>query len=201
VQGARTRVGVLASQGGFAAHAAMLEGLGARPVEVRVPDQLEGLAALVIPGGESTTIAAALARDGLEEPIRRFAASGRPVLGTCAGMILCDRDHLGLLDGRARRNAFGRQLQSFEAEISVAGIGPEPMHAIFIRAPWMEEVGPGVEVLAAWDEHPVAVREDNVLACAFHPELGDDSRLHALLMAIADTARAQPSSAVDGGYR
>lgn len=192
--GSPLRIGVLASQGGFEAHAEMLAGLGAAPVEVRLAADLERLDALVIPGGESTTIAKAIERDGLTGPIVGLADSGIPLLGTCAGMILCDRDHLGLVDGRARRNAFGRQLQSFEADLEIGGIGPEPLRAIFIRAPWMEEVGPGVEVLASWEGHPVAVRDGNVLACAFHPELGDDSRLHALLMAMASARHERAGS-------
>ncbi len=119
----------------------------------------------------------------------RSPPRGRPVLGTCAGMIICDRDHLGLIDARARRNAFGRQLQSFETDLAVEGIGPEPLRAVFIRAPWIEDRGPGVEVLSEWQAHPVAIREENVLACSFHPELTEDSRLHALLMALATGVR------------
>lgn len=203
----RLLIGVLASQGGFAAHLRMLRGLGAEAVEARTPGQLEGLDALVIPGGESTTIAKAIERDGLEPAILAHAGAGRPVLGTCAGMILCDREHLGLLDAVARRNAFGRQLASFETELEIAPIGPEPLRAVFIRAPWIEEHGEEVEVLASIDGHPVAVRERNVLACAFHPELTDDSRLHALLMAIAtevrkdrpDSATGAPGGRVGGG--
>jgi pyridoxal 5'-phosphate synthase pdxT subunit len=183
------RIGVLAVQGDFAAHARMLEGLGAEPVEVRLPRDFVGLDALVIPGGESTTITMAIERDELGEPIRELAAGGRPILGTCAGMIVCDREHLGLIDALARRNAFGRQLQSFEADLEIEGIGPEPLRAIFIRAPWIEERGPEVEVLCEWEGHPVAIREGSVLACSFHPELTEDSRMHALLMAMATGAR------------
>ena len=189
--GERIRVGVLASQGDFAAHAAMLGALGAEAVEVRTPDELAELDALVIPGGESTTITKAIERDGLEPAIRAHVEAGRPVLGTCAGMIVCDRDHLGLLDLRARRNAFGRQIASFEADLEVEGIGPEPMRAVFIRAPWVEEHGDGVDVLAEVDGHPVAVRQGSVLACSFHPELADDPRLHALLMAIATEVKTE----------
>jgi pyridoxal 5'-phosphate synthase pdxT subunit len=184
----RLRIGVLASQGDFAAHAAMLAELGGEAFEVRTPEQLQGLDALVIPGGESTTISKAIERDGLEPAIRAHAEGGRPILGTCAGMIVCDRQHLGLIDLVARRNAFGRQIASFEAELLVRGLGPEPLRAVFIRAPWVESQGPGVEVLAEVDGHPVAVREGNVLACSFHPELTDDLRLHALLMAIATSS-------------
>ncbi len=183
------RVGVLASQGDFEAHARMLRSLGAHPLEVRRPDQLDDLDALVIPGGESTTISKAIERDDLAGAIRSHVERGAPLLGTCAGMIVCDRDHLGLMDVRARRNAFGRQLHSFEADLEVEGLGPEPLRAVFIRAPWIEEHGPDVEVLALYEGHPVVVRQDRVLACAFHPELTDDSRLHALLMAHATAAR------------
>ena len=178
---------MLASQGDFAAHVRILRGLGAEPAEVRAPDALEALDALVIPGGESTTITKAIERDGLEDPIRALAASGRPILGTCAGMIVCDRHHLGLLDATARRNAYGRQIASFEADLTVAGIGPEPLRAVFIRAPWIESHGPEVNVLAELEGHPVAVRQGPVIACSFHPELTDDSRIHALLMATATT--------------
>jgi 5'-phosphate synthase pdxT subunit len=183
------RIGVLASQGGFAAHRAMLGSLDAEAVEVRKPADFTGLDGLVIPGGESTTISMAIERDGLAEPIVEHAAAGRPILGTCAGMIVCDREHLGLLDATARRNAFGRQLQSFEADLEIEGIGPEPLRTVFIRAPWLEDCGPAVEILARWEGHPVAVRQGPVLACSFHPELTDDSRLHALLMAMATGAR------------
>jgi 5'-phosphate synthase pdxT subunit len=183
------RIGVLASQGDFAAHARVLHSLGAEAVEVRTAEQLEGLDALVIPGGESTTITKAIERDGLEPAISAHAEAGRPILGTCAGMIVADRAHLGLLDAVARRNAFGRQLASFEADLEIAGLGPEPYRAVFIRAPWIESHGGGVEVLASVDGHPVAVREGSMLAVAFHPELTDDSRVHALLMAMATAAR------------
>jgi pyridoxal 5'-phosphate synthase pdxT subunit len=185
--GRRLRVGVLASQGDFAAHARMLGTLGADAVEVRTPEAIDSLHALVIPGGESTTIIKAIERDQLGPAIRAHAESGRPLLGTCAGLIVCDRNHLGLIDATARRNAYGRQLASFEADLVIAGIGPEPLRAVFIRAPWVESRGPGVEVLAELDGHPVAVREGNVLACSFHPELTDDPRLHALLMAMASS--------------
>jgi pyridoxal 5'-phosphate synthase pdxT subunit len=184
------RIGVLAIQGGFEAHLAMLRELGAVVSEVRAPGDLAGLDGLVIPGGESTTIVKGIELAGLEQAIRAHHAEGRPVFGTCAGMIVCDEDHLGLLEVTTRRNAFGRQLQSFEADLQIDGIGEEPMRAIFIRAPWVERRGSGVEILATYDEHPVAVREGNVLACAFHPELSDDSRLHALFMAITTKARS-----------
>jgi 5'-phosphate synthase pdxT subunit len=184
------RVGVLAIQGGFEAHLAMLRGLGAEASEVRAPADLIDLDGLVIPGGESTTIVKGIGSAGLEEAIRAHHERGGPVFGTCAGMIVCDGSHLGLLDLTARRNAFGRQLQSFEADLAVEGIGEEPLRAVFIRAPWVESHGPGVDVLASYEDHPVAVREGSVLACAFHPELTDDSRLHALFMAITTKARS-----------
>ncbi|MGH2922543.1 MAG: pyridoxal 5'-phosphate synthase glutaminase subunit PdxT [Solirubrobacterales bacterium] len=187
------RIGILAIQGDFEAHRRMLASLGADAVRVRAPEQLEGLDALVIPGGESTTIGKGIARDGLEPAIRAHAGSGRPILGSCAGMIVADRDHLGLGDYRCRRNAFGRQLHSFERDLEVDGLGPEPLRAVFIRAPWVDERGPGVEVLAEVDGHPVAVRDGNLLAVAFHPELTDDSRVHALLMAVASTRTSSAS--------
>ena len=188
----RLRVGVLASQGDFAAHVRMLAELGADAREVRTPADIDGLDALVIPGGESTTISKAIERDGLEPAIRAHHEADRPILGTCAGMIVCDREHLGLIDAEARRNAFGRQLQSFEADLELdpaAGVGPEPVRAAFIRAPWIESHGDGVEVLASWEGHPVVIREGTVLACSFHPEITGDSRIHALLMAMATAAR------------
>jgi 5'-phosphate synthase pdxT subunit len=183
------RIGVLAIQGGFEAHLGMLRALGADVSEVRVPAQITGLDGLVIPGGESTTISKGIESAGLEEPIRDHHRRGGALLGTCAGMIVCDAGHLGLLDATARRNAFGRQLQSFEAEIAVEGIGEDPVRAVFIRAPWIERHGPGVEVLAEYEGHPVVVREGSLLATAFHPELTDDSRLHALFMAMTTGAR------------
>jgi 5'-phosphate synthase pdxT subunit len=187
--GVPLRIGVLASQGDFAAHLRTLQGLGAEATAVRNPRDLDGLDGLVIPGGESTTISKAIERDGLEEPIRAHVGAGRPILGTCAGMIVCDSEHLGLIDARAQRNAFGRQLQSFEAELDIEGIGQDPMRAVFIRAPWIAEHGPSVDVLAEWEGHPVVIRDGAVLACSFHPELTDDSRLHALLMAMATAAQ------------
>ena len=183
------RIGVLASQGDFAAHTEMLRSLGAEPVEVRTAEELSDLDGLVIPGGESTTITKAIERDGLEPAIRAHADSGLPILGTCAGMIVCDREHLGLVDAAARRNAFGRQIASFEVELKVGALGPDPMRAVFIRAPWIDEHGAEVEVLASVDDRPVVVRQGQIVLCAFHPELTDDSRLHALLMAMATAAR------------
>ena len=169
-------IGVLALQGDFEAHARALAELGAKARSVRVPAELEGLDGLVLPGGESTTMTLGIEREGLAEPLRAFVRSGKPVLGTCAGMIMLDRDHLGLLDVSAERNAFGRQLHSFEADLDVTGVGE--LRAVFIRAPWIERHGDDVEVLAEVDGHAVAVRQDNILAVAFHPELTDDRRVH-----------------------
>jgi pyridoxal 5'-phosphate synthase pdxT subunit len=177
-------VGVLALQGDFEAHAKMVRALGAQPREVRVPADLDGLDALIIPGGESTVMTLGIEREGLAEPLRDLVRKGTPVLGTCAGMIMLDRDHLGLLDVTTRRNAFGRQVRSFEADIDVDGIPGGPMHAVFIRAPWVAERGPEVEVLASVEEHPVAIRQGNLLAVSFHPELSGDDRLHAMLLAL-----------------
>jgi len=180
------RIGVLAIQGDFAAHSRALERLGAVAVEVRRPAQLEGLDGLVIPGGESTTMEKGVAAYRLAQPLRDFAAAGRPVLGTCAGLIMLDRAHLGVMDIEARRNAFGRQLHSFEQDVTVRGLGDEPLQAVFIRAPWIEQAGPGVEVLAEVDGHPVVARERAVLVAAFHAELTDDLRLHALFLALGE---------------
>jgi pyridoxal 5'-phosphate synthase pdxT subunit len=189
------RIGVLAIQGDFAAHARVLRELGAAPLDVRRAEQLAGLDGLVIPGGESTTITMGMQASGLDAAVREHHRAGRPVLGTCAGMIVCDDRHLGLIDATARRNAFGRQRQSFETDLEVTGIGPEPLRAVFIRAPWIERHGPGVEVLARWDEHPVVVRQGSVLACAFHPELTDDARIHALFMAMVTEATQERQGA------
>ena len=156
---------------------------------MRVPADLDELDGLVIPGGESTTISMGIESAGLEGPIRAHRQRGGTVFGTCAGMIVCDEAHLGLIDATATRNAFGRQLQSFEADLEVEGLGDEPLRAVFIRAPWVEQTGPEVEVLALYEGHPVVIREGGVLACAFHPELTDDSRLHALFMAMTTSAR------------
>jgi pyridoxal 5'-phosphate synthase pdxT subunit len=193
------RIGVLAIQGDFGAHRVMLESLGAEVTEVRAPAQLDGLDGLVIPGGESTTISKGMARDGLDDAIASFHSDGGPIMGSCAGMIVCDREHLGLGDYVCRRNAFGRQLASFEQDLRVEGLGPDPLRAVFIRAPWVEEAGADVEVLAEVDGHPVAVRQGRLLAVAFHSELTDDSRLHALFMAMASPTRT--SSAGPAGVR
>lgn len=180
------RVGVLALQGDFEAHAKILRGLGAEPVEVRVPSDLNGLDALIIPGGESTVMTLGIEREGMAEPVRALAADGTPVLGTCAGMIMLDRDHLGLLDIATRRNAFGRQLRSFEADLELEGVNGGKIRAIFIRAPWVEEYGPEVEVLASVDGHPVAIRQGRLLAVAFHPELAGETRVHEHLLAMGN---------------
>jgi pyridoxal 5'-phosphate synthase pdxT subunit len=175
-------VGVLALQGDFEAHGRMLRDLGAEVREVRVPADLEGLDGLVIPGGESTTITLGIEREGLAEPLRGFVRSGTPVFGTCAGMIMLDRKHLGVLDIECRRNAFGRQIRSFEADLKIPGITGKPVRAVFIRAPWAEVCGEDVEVLAAVEGHPVAVRQGNVLVIAFHPEIAGETRLHELFL-------------------
>jgi 5'-phosphate synthase pdxT subunit len=179
------RIGVLAVQGNFREHAAMLRRLGADVVEVRKPEQLEGLDGLVIPGGESTTFTRLMRLYGLDEAVRRFAG---PVFGTCAGMIVLDRDHLGLVDVRVRRNAFGRQVASFETDLDVAG-EDEPLRAVFIRAPWIEDVGPDVEVLADVNGHPVLARDGRFLVAAFHPELTDDTRLHERFLDLVEEGR------------
>ena len=175
---------MLAVQGDFEAHRRALERLGAAAAEVRTPAGFDALDGLIIPGGESTTIEKGIAAYDLEEPIRELARSGRPVLGTCAGLIMLDRGHLGLMDIDARRNAFGRQVHSFEQDVSVRGLGDEPLRAVFIRAPWIERAGDDVEVLAEVDARPVVARERNLLVAAFHPELTDDLRLHALFLAL-----------------
>jgi 5'-phosphate synthase pdxT subunit len=181
-------IGVLALQGDFEAHGRVLRGLGATVREVRVPRDLDGLHGLVIPGGESTSMTLGIEREGLAEPLRQFAAGddggveGMPILGSCAGLIMLDREHLGILDILAERNAFGRQLRSFEADLTVSGIDGGPLRGVFIRAPWIAEHGAGVEILAQIDGHPVAARQGRVTAVAFHTELGHDDRLHRLFL-------------------
>jgi pyridoxal 5'-phosphate synthase pdxT subunit len=173
-------VGVLALQGDFEAHGKVLRALGVDVREVRTVADLDGIDGLVIPGGESTTMTLGVAREGLGDPLRDYCARA-PVLGTCAGMIMLDRDHLGVLDMRCERNAFGRQVHSFEGDVAIDGFD-EPFHGVFIRAPWVAEHGPSVEVLGAVDGHPVAVRSGRILAVAFHPELIGDGRLHQRLL-------------------
>ncbi len=197
-------VGVLALQGGFEAHERVLRGLGGHVREVRTVADLAGLDGLVIPGGESTTMTLGIEREGLAEPLRALAREGVPVLGSCAGLIMLDRDHLGLMDIRAERNAFGRQLRSFEVDLDVRGLdgevrglhgrdgggdGERPLRAVFIRAPWIAEHGPDVEILAEVDGHPVAARQGHVLAVAFHAELTDDDRLHRLFLGETEAGR------------
>jgi 5'-phosphate synthase pdxT subunit len=187
------KIGVLALQGDFAEHVAVLREIGVEPVEVRLPAHLEGLSALIFPGGESTTMRHLIDRWGLRQPLLDFAATGAPVFGTCAGMILLSREIadgdqpvLPLLDVTVRRNAFGRQLDSFEGELNVPIVGDQPVHAVFIRAPIIERVGPGVDVLATLDDgRIVAVRERNVVATAFHPELAGEPRFHRLIATMA----------------
>ncbi|HKA27031.1 MAG TPA: pyridoxal 5'-phosphate synthase glutaminase subunit PdxT, partial [Gaiellaceae bacterium] len=161
------RIGVLAVQGNFREHAAMLRRLGVDAFEVRKPDQLHGLDGLVIPGGESTTFMRLMRLYGLDEAVREFTG---PVLGTCAGMIILDRGHLGAVDVEVDRNAYGRQVASFEADLELAG-DAEPLRGVFIRAPRVREVGPGVEVLAELDGEPVLLREGRFIVASFHPEL------------------------------
>lgn len=182
-------VGILALQGGFEAHSKIIRAVGAQPREVRVPADLDGLDALIIPGGESTVMTLGVQREGLAEPLRNLVRAGTPVLGTCAGMIMLDRDHLDVLDISTRRNAFGRQLRSFEADVDVSGVDGGPIHAVFIRAPWVAEHGDDVEVLGTVDDHPVAIRQGNVLAVSFHPELAGEKRLHEMLLAINGNGR------------
>jgi 5'-phosphate synthase pdxT subunit len=175
-------VGVLALQGDFEAHAGVLTELGAEARIVRTPADLEGIDGLVIPGGESTTMTLGIEREGLAEPLRELITEGKPVLATCAGMIVLDRNHLGVLDLTTRRNAFGRQVRSFEVDLRLPDLGEVPLRGVFIRAPWVEEHGADVEVLAEIDGHPVAVRQGEVTAVAFHPELTGDVRLHRRLV-------------------
>jgi 5'-phosphate synthase pdxT subunit len=183
--GEAPRIGILAVQGNFREHAAVLRRLGAEPVEVRKPEQLGQLDGLVIPGGESTAIMRLVRLYGLEDAIREFA---RPVLGTCAGMILLDREHLGLLDVEVARNAYGRQVASFEADLELAG-EERPLRGVFIRAPRVVEAGPEVEVLAELDGEPVLLRQGRLLVASFHPELTDDTRVHERFLELVQEER------------
>jgi 5'-phosphate synthase pdxT subunit len=185
------KVGVLALQGAFAAHEAALTSLGAATRQVRTPDDLTDLDGLVLPGGESTTMSRLLETSGLFGPIQERLRAGLPVFGTCAGMILLgneildgrpDQRSMGVIDVSVRRNAFGRQVDSFEADLDVVGLDDRPFHAVFIRAPIVESVGDGVDVLAEVDGQPVLCRQDAVLVAAFHPELTADVRLHELYL-------------------
>jgi len=187
------KIGVLALQGAFREHMQTLAAIGVEGVEVRLPGDLDGVSGLIIPGGESTTLRRLIDRWGLRVPILDFARSGSPILGTCAGMIVVAKELtdgevpiLGLLDVTVRRNAFGRQLDSFETELHVPVLGDTPVHAIFIRAPVIERTGPDVDVLARLDDgRVVAVRQRNVIATAFHPELAGETRFHRLLATMA----------------
>jgi len=179
-------IGVLALQGDFEAHARVLEGLGAQPRLVRAAGDLEGIDGLIIPGGESTTMTLGIQREGLARPLKDFVARGHPTLGTCAGLIMLDREHLDVLDVLAERNAFGRQVKSFESDIDLDGLG-ERFRAVFIRAPWVADHGAGVRVLAEVEGHPVAVQQGNILAVAFHPEIEGDTRLHEWLLAQVES--------------
>ena len=193
------RIGVLALQGAFREHLDLLRELGVEAVPVRLPADLAGVSGLVLPGGESTTMRKLVQRWGLREPILDLAAEGAPLFGTCAGMILLSREIvdgdepvLPLLDVSVKRNAFGRQLDSFEEDLDVPVLGDQPVHGVFIRAPVVERVGPEVDVLARLDDgRPVAVRQRNVIATAFHPELAGETRFHHLLATMAG-AFAEP---------
>jgi 5'-phosphate synthase pdxT subunit len=186
-------IGILSVQGAFVEHATMLESVGVRPVQVRLPEHLEGLAGLILPGGESTTMRKLIDRWGLRDPILDMARRGVPMLGTCAGMILLasrisdgDEPVFPLLDISVKRNAFGRQLDSFEADVHVPVLGDTPVHGVFIRAPVVESVGPDVDVLARLDDGSVvAARQGNAMATAFHPELAGEPRFHRLLVTMA----------------
>jgi 5'-phosphate synthase pdxT subunit len=187
------KIGVLAVQGAFAEHVRVLRGIGVEPVEVRLPEELDGVSGLILPGGESTTMRKLIQRWGLHGPIMDLAASGAPLYGTCAGMILLAGQIAGgeepvfpLIDMTVERNAFGRQLESFEGDLSVPILGDGPVHGVFIRAPIVDRVGPDVDVLARLDDgRVVAVRQRNVLATAFHPELAGESRFHRLVATMA----------------
>jgi pyridoxal 5'-phosphate synthase pdxT subunit len=185
-------IGVLALQGDFAAHERVLVRLGARVREVRVVSDLDPIEGLVIPGGESTTMMLGVRREGLVEPLRELIRDGLPVLGSCAGLIMLDRHHLGVMDISAKRNAFGRQIKSFEADLDLRGLAGGPLRAVFIRAPWIAEHGPDVEILAVVDGHPVAARQEKKLAVAFHTELRADDRIHRLFLGwTGERARAR----------
>ena len=198
-----TRIAVLALQGAFAEHVATLRAIGAEPVEVRLPRDLDGVEGLIIPGGESTTMRRLITRWDLAQPILELASSGAPIYGTCAGMIVLSREIVGgeapilpLLDVTVERNAFGRQLDSFETELDVPVLGDTPVHAVFIRAPVISGVGPGVDVMATLpDGRIVAVRQRNIIATSFHPELAGETRFHRLLATMA-AEHADPGEGV-----
>jgi 5'-phosphate synthase pdxT subunit len=180
------RIGVLAVQGNFREHVAMLRRLGAEAVEVRKPEELEGLDGLIVPGGESTTFMRLMHLYGLDDAVRSF---GGPIFGTCAGMIVLDRNHLGLADLEVERNAYGRQVASFEADLELAG-EEQPLRGVFIRAPRVSEAGPDVEVLAEHDGVPVLLRDGRMLVAAFHPELTEDTRVHQLFLEAVEEAKS-----------
>jgi len=192
-----TRIGVLALQGDFAEHARLLVEAGAEVREVRLPSQLDGLDGLIIPGGESTTIARLLDAYGLLEPLQRLAGEDFPIWGTCAGAIILakrapglDRPNIGAMDIGVERNAFGRQIDSFETDLSIPALGDVPFHAVFIRAPVITDAGPGVEILATLEDgRIVAARSGNLMATSFHPELTNDSRFHHRFAEMARRAR------------
>jgi 5'-phosphate synthase pdxT subunit len=186
-------VGVLALQGDFREHRRTLEALGANVVEVRLPGDLEGIDAIVIPGGESTTIGKLAVRFEVIEPLRRRITEGMPTYGTCAGLIFCavavtegEQPLRGVLDVVVERNAFGRQNESFESDLVIDGLD-DPFHAVFIRAPWVSKVGSGVETLATVEDHPVMVRQGNIIGTSFHPELTGDPRIHQMLISMIGT--------------
>ncbi len=196
-----TRVGVLALQGDFREHVNLLEEAGASVVEVRHASDLDHIDAIVIPGGESTTIGRLATIFGLLEPLEKAIADGLPAYGSCAGMILLARGttgdpqpQLGVMDVVVERNAFGRQNESFEVDLEIVGL-ENPFHAVFIRAPWVASVGDGVEVLSEVDGHPVMIRQGNVIATSFHPELTGDDRIHRLLLDLAGAGPADPDGA------
>ena len=199
------KVGVLALQGAFREHIEALRKLGAEAVEVRLPEQLDGLDGLIIPGGESTAIGKLAAKYGLQEAIRRYAEGGNPIYGTCAGMILLsddvgrDQPLLGVMRVKVERNAFGRQVDSFETGLAIPALGDEPFPAVFIRAPKIEQIGDGVEVLAKLEDgSPVAARQDNLLVTAFHPELTNDLRFHSYFLEMVN-ARKHDNELVASG--
>ena len=182
--GRAPRIGILALQGAFREHAVALRRAGADVIEVRLPEDLDGLDGLVVPGGESTAIVKLARIYGLDEAIRRFAG---PIFGTCAGMILLDRAHLGLVDLEVERNGYGRQIASFEADLELAG-EPEPFRGVFIRAPRVRSVGDAVDVLAEHDGEPVLLRDGRILVASFHPELTDDPRVHERFLELVTEA-------------
>jgi pyridoxal 5'-phosphate synthase pdxT subunit len=198
--GSAPTIGVLALQGDFAAHGRVLRSLGATVREVRVPRDLDRLDGLVIPGGESTTMTLGVEREGLAVPLRELAARGGvggiPILGSCAGLIMLDREHLDIMDMLAERNAFGRQLRSFEVDLEMEGVEGGPLRGVFIRAPRIAEYGPQVRILAVLEGHPVAARQGRVTAVAFHTELGRDDRLHRLFLTDVESARGRDGIAI-----